>query len=135
YETANDFGRDIEHYLNDEPVQACPPSAWYRVRKFTRRNKGTLAVAGLILFFLVLLGAGAGWAVRDREALENEIALDRTARQLALEQEVTRALAEVQSTYERNQLPEAMATVKRAEGLLAGRESTPEELRRRVRQW
>ena len=25
YETANDLARDIERYLHDEPVQACPP--------------------------------------------------------------------------------------------------------------
>ena len=39
----------------DEPVQACPPSAGYRFRKFARRNKARLAMAGMVLFFLVLL--------------------------------------------------------------------------------
>ena len=39
YETANGFAADIERYLHDEPVQACPPSARYRFRKFARRNK------------------------------------------------------------------------------------------------
>src|SRR5262249_4179678 len=42
YETANGFASDIERYLRDEPVQACPPSAAYRFRKFARRNKGAL---------------------------------------------------------------------------------------------
>ena len=27
YETANGFAADVQRYLNDEPVQACPPSA------------------------------------------------------------------------------------------------------------
>ena len=36
YETANDFAQDIERYLTDEPVQACPPSAAYRFKKFAR---------------------------------------------------------------------------------------------------
>src|SRR5438876_7696161 len=54
YETAKDFAADVQRYLNDEPVQACPPSVWYRFRKFARRNKSGLAVAGLILFFLIL---------------------------------------------------------------------------------
>ena len=35
-----------ERYLDDEPVQACPPSAGYRLRKFARRNKGLLATTG-----------------------------------------------------------------------------------------
>src|SRR5213078_3733829 len=39
YETANDFAADVQRYLADEPVQACSPSAWYRFRKFARRNK------------------------------------------------------------------------------------------------
>ena len=34
YETANGLARDIERYLNDEPVEACPPSAGYRFSKF-----------------------------------------------------------------------------------------------------
>src|SRR5437867_8798189 len=36
YETANDLAADVLRYLNDEPVQACPPSGWYRSRKFAR---------------------------------------------------------------------------------------------------
>src|SRR5690349_16413660 len=31
----------------------------YRMRKFARRNKGGLAVAAMVLFFLILLGSGA----------------------------------------------------------------------------
>ena len=27
YETANGFAMDVQRYLDDEPVQACPPSA------------------------------------------------------------------------------------------------------------
>src|ERR1044071_4411603 len=68
YETANGFAADVQRYLADEPVLACPPSGWYRLRKFTRRNQRALAVAGLILFFIVLLGGGAGWVLRDRSA-------------------------------------------------------------------
>src|SRR5207253_2873190 len=29
YETANGLARDVQRYLTDEPVQACPPSARY----------------------------------------------------------------------------------------------------------
>jgi WD40 repeat protein/tetratricopeptide (TPR) repeat protein/serine/threonine protein kinase len=48
YESASGLARDIERYLNDEPVQACPPSAAYRFRKFARRNKAALATASLV---------------------------------------------------------------------------------------
>ena len=53
YETANGFARDIERYMHDEPVQACPPSAVYRFRKFARRNKATLAMTTLVVVFVL----------------------------------------------------------------------------------
>src|SRR5205823_10512042 len=39
YESASAFAADVQRYLHDEPVQACPPSTWYRVCKSVRRNK------------------------------------------------------------------------------------------------
>src|SRR5262249_45502682 len=39
YETANHLARDIERYLNGDTVEACPPSARYKLRKFTRKNR------------------------------------------------------------------------------------------------
>src|SRR5262249_12576226 len=72
YETATGLARAGQRYLNDEPVQACPPSAWYRFRKFTRRNKGRLAfAAGTFLVVVVILGS-LGWAARDRAVREAE---------------------------------------------------------------
>lgn len=42
YESATEFGRDIERYMNDQTVAACPPSLTYRVKKFVRRNRGVV---------------------------------------------------------------------------------------------
>src|SRR5262249_37816749 len=42
YETANGLARDVQRYLNDEAVEACPPSAGYRVRKFARKHRAGL---------------------------------------------------------------------------------------------
>src|ERR1700720_1452017 len=58
YETASAFATDVQRYLNDEPVQACPPSAGYRLRKFLRRNKGPVLAAGAIFFLLVAAVVG-----------------------------------------------------------------------------
>ena len=44
----------MQRYLSDEPVQACPPSAGYRFRKFVRRNKGRCLAASLVLLALVV---------------------------------------------------------------------------------
>jgi tetratricopeptide (TPR) repeat protein len=53
YETANGFAMDVQRYLADEPVLACPPSLGYRLRKFLRRNKGPVLATALILTLLV----------------------------------------------------------------------------------
>ena len=52
YETANGFAADIERFLADEPVIACPPSATYRFRKFARRNQSALWMSATVLFAL-----------------------------------------------------------------------------------
>jgi tetratricopeptide (TPR) repeat protein len=86
YETANAFAADVQRYLADEPVQACPPSAWYRVRKFTRRNKAGLAT-GTVVALAVLLSVGTlGWMARDH-----------LARQRETDRGVTAALAQVET--------------------------------------
>ncbi|MBW3540328.1 MAG: protein kinase, partial [Planctomycetes bacterium] len=64
YETANSFAADVLRYLNDEPVQACPPSAAYRFRKFARRNRGALTTAAIVLAALV-----SGTAISTCQAL------------------------------------------------------------------
>ena len=58
YETANGIALDLQRYLADEPVQACPPSAEYRLRKFARRNKAALAVASVVTVSLLFLLVG-----------------------------------------------------------------------------
>src|SRR5437867_6311099 len=58
YETAKDFAADVQRYLDDEAVQACPPSAGYRLRKFARRNKAALVAAFAVILVLLLAVAG-----------------------------------------------------------------------------
>jgi tetratricopeptide (TPR) repeat protein len=133
YETATGLANDLQRYLNDEPVTACPPSAGYRLRKFARRNKVPLSVAGLILFFLILLGSGIGWTLRDREAREQAIARERTSRQARVSQQVELNLDEVGRLEQEHKWPEALIAAKRAEAALTGGEA-PAEVQARVRQ-
>src|SRR5262245_35915033 len=53
YETAIGLARDVERFLHDEPVEACPPSAGYRLRKFARKHRTPIVVAAVFLFLLV----------------------------------------------------------------------------------
>src|SRR5262249_18633555 len=45
YETANGLARDVERSLHDEPVEACPPTAGYRLHKLTRKHQKLLVTA------------------------------------------------------------------------------------------
>jgi WD40 repeat protein/serine/threonine protein kinase len=79
YESASAFAADVQRYLNDEPVLACPPSAWYRFGKFARRNRRALATAALLsVMVLVTVGAvvaSALWAASQAtERLQAEAA-------------------------------------------------------------
>jgi tetratricopeptide (TPR) repeat protein len=73
YDTASGLAADVQRYLNDEPVLACPPNAAYRFRKFARRNRVALNTAALVCAALVLGTAASAWqAVRATRAQENE---------------------------------------------------------------
>jgi serine/threonine protein kinase/tetratricopeptide (TPR) repeat protein len=79
YETANSLARDVEHYLRDEPVEACPPSAGYKLRKFARKNRRLLVAGAAFVALLVAGVAVSTWlAVRARRAeIAAELDLDR----------------------------------------------------------
>jgi tetratricopeptide (TPR) repeat protein len=69
YETANGFAMDVQRYLADEAVQACPPSTAYRLRKFVRRNKVALATTAAVAVTLVLATVISIWqAIRATQA-------------------------------------------------------------------
>jgi serine/threonine protein kinase/Tfp pilus assembly protein PilF len=69
YETANGLARDVERYLADEPVEACPPSRSYRLGKFARKYRGALSAAATFVFLLAIATAvSASLAVRARAA-------------------------------------------------------------------
>ncbi len=69
YESASALATDIQRYLSDEPVLACPPTAMYRFRKFARKHKPALATAAAIAACLILGTTVSAWqAVRATTA-------------------------------------------------------------------
>jgi serine/threonine protein kinase len=71
YATANSLAQDLHRYLANEPVEACPPSGWYLLRKFAHRNKASLAVATAVLVALGI-GTGAVWRQRQEAVRERD---------------------------------------------------------------
>jgi len=112
YETAKDFAADAQRYLHDEPVQACPPSAAYRLRKFARRNKRPVLAAFVVILALVvgIIGTTVG-LIRARVA-ETDAAREAAEKTKALttaetnEQQAKWAQQEAQANLE-----DAMAAV------------------------
>ena len=64
YESASAFAADVQRYLDDEPVLACPPSVVYRTSKFIRHHRAILTAAALILVASV-----TGTIVSARQAI------------------------------------------------------------------
>jgi serine/threonine protein kinase/Flp pilus assembly protein TadD len=58
YESASAFAADVQRYLADEPVQACPPSTWYRFRKLAQRNKRAFASVSALVLGALLAAIG-----------------------------------------------------------------------------
>src|SRR5262249_9784755 len=103
YATANGLARDVQRYLNDEPVEACPPSPAYRLQKFARTHRKVLGgVAAFALLLAVATIVSARQAIRatlaERAAgLERDKALaekDRADKQVAVAQAVNDFLQE-----------------------------------------
>jgi serine/threonine protein kinase/tetratricopeptide (TPR) repeat protein len=127
YETASALAADVERYLHDEPVQACPPSAWYRLRKLARRNKAALTTAALLAGMLVLGTLVSTWqAFRATEAeglaksrLQAETKAKAAANASAREAQKQGKLAENNAKATIRALGQAEANLKRADQNLA----------------
>ncbi|MCI0684291.1 MAG: hypothetical protein L0Y71_19445 [Gemmataceae bacterium] len=84
YETAKDFAADVQRYLDDEQVQACPPSVGYRLRKFARRNKGPVLAASVVAFALVGGIIGTSWGMLSADAARADAAREAQQKAAAL---------------------------------------------------
>ena len=74
YETPVAFADDVRRYLNDDVVEACPPSLAYRFRKLVHRNKIAIAMSTSIVAALVVGLSIAVWqAVRATNALDDAV--------------------------------------------------------------
>jgi len=78
YRTAEAFLRDIDHYLDGEPLEARPDTIGYRAGKFVRRNGRVVAAAsvalvlvtGLVGYYTLRLGVARDAALAQAERTE-----------------------------------------------------------------
>lgn len=119
YESANAFAADVERFLKDEPVLACPPSAGYRARKFVRRQKGELVIVACLFLALTGVAGAIGWAIREQAATEEKIERENVIRRAKRESQVHAELAAARSMLHQDQLGLARQRLDVAKGLLA----------------
>jgi tetratricopeptide (TPR) repeat protein/serine/threonine protein kinase len=96
YQTADALARDVARYLADEPVEACPPSAVYRLRKFLRKHRRPLFTVAV---FLALLAAG-GMLVGRQAVREARAQRDRAVEQAKRNEAIRDALDQVRTLRE-----------------------------------
>ncbi|MBI3464627.1 MAG: tetratricopeptide repeat protein, partial [Planctomycetes bacterium] len=125
YDSTGAFAAEVQRYLTDQPIEARPPSAAYRFRKFARRNKVALTMAGLVLLIFAALAGGIGWNVRDR-----------AARLAIIEAEANRALKEAQRLQKESRWSEALTIAHQIQALLesgAGAEPLQQQVRELIK--
>jgi serine/threonine protein kinase len=100
YDTASAFARDIQRYLDGDPVEAGPPSTIYRLRKFARKYPAGLGIAAAFAALLVGATAVSLWqayratraervAQKDRKVALDAQTTAQAQSELALEAEKT----------------------------------------------
>jgi len=82
YESVSELAADVKRHLNQEPVQAGPPSKIYVAKKFVQRHRtmvsaGVIALVGVLtaLVFSTWMYVRAEWALRMESAARSETQL------------------------------------------------------------
>src|SRR5262249_50943211 len=95
YESAGGLARDIQRFLNQEPVQAGPARAGYRLCKFVRRNRGPVLAFSLLGLALVAGMAGTTWGMFRAERAQFAEA-ERAEGERRAKDEVQKRLAQIE---------------------------------------
>jgi serine/threonine protein kinase/Flp pilus assembly protein TadD len=125
YETASALAADLDRFLKNEPVTACPPSAAYRFKKFARRNKRLLATGAALSLVTFFAFSVIGWAIRDKSAREETIAQEKASQRQVAAQLANQALLHSTESLHNGDLREARAEALRARTALASVEAEP----------
>jgi serine/threonine protein kinase len=88
YESASALATDVHRYLSDEPVEACPPSASYRLQKYVRRNRRILLPLIAIAIVLAAASAVSTWLAVEAN-LARQLADERLENEKKARQEAT----------------------------------------------
>lgn len=113
YETVGELAADVERYLNDDPVEARPPSSIYRLQKMAKRNKVMLVTVSLVMASLILGTTISIWQATKAIAERNdkEVALQNAVQ---AQNEADAAKEQIQQFAERLKQANVLVTSGRA---------------------
>ena len=119
YETATVFARDIERFLNDEAVEACPPSRGYRLRKFIRKHRRQVVGASAVLtaLFVGITGATWGWFCATEAAKSSRESLSQMTKERDAKNEALTAEAVQRDLTERKLIEGILRSIGYGDGL------------------
>ena len=104
YENTSDFAADVERFLAGDAVEAHPPAAAYRLRKFVRRRRSLVATVAVVTVALILGIAGITialvWALNQKAiAQRQQFIADMNVAMQAWEENNVRRVLQVLSRY------------------------------------
>lgn len=86
YQSADGMARDLERYLEGEPLEAGPPSAGYRLRKLTSKYKYWVAAAAAVVLILLAGSIMMAFALRQQKRANSDaLALRDVVRRIIIE--------------------------------------------------
>ncbi len=111
YDTVNGLARDLQRFLNHEPVIARPPGSLYALRKLVRRNRVVFAAGGVVLIALIAgFGTSTLLYLRASRAEQRQAELRRIAEELLAKEAKLRREAET-----REKLTEAVVLTRKGD--------------------
>jgi eukaryotic-like serine/threonine-protein kinase len=112
YETASGFAKDLHRYLEDEPVEARPPTRVYRLKKFLRRNRAAVLAGSAIVAALIFgLGLSTWMYHQEGQAHRRAVAAEQEQTRLRHEAEVRETISRAALLVSRNRFEEADALI------------------------
>jgi len=132
YGSASDFAADIARYLRDEAVQAVPPSAAYRARKFTSRHRWGVVMA---CAFVVVLTAAAAISIRQSIRANREAAVAEAVSNFLRNDVLAQASAATQASPTTKPDPDlkVRTALERAAGQISGKFDNQPEVEAAIR--
>ncbi|MAJ46168.1 MAG: hypothetical protein CBC35_02605, partial [Planctomycetes bacterium TMED75] len=129
YDSPAALAEDLRRYLRGDPLEAGPESRLYRLRKLSRRHRGPLIAASLILLAIVVGLLGITWQTIRLDTKQREFDVARTEAEQATvladkakdeAEESKDSLRSFQEIFDWSTYTEDLERVASAESVLAG---------------